>query len=47
MRRTVKVVSKEAQSRRLREGDTLTGGPVLPDFSCNVAEIFERIARDL
>ena len=30
----------------LHEGDVLTGGDVLPGFSCDVAQIFDGIARD-
>ena len=45
VRRTVMIVSTDAAVALLHEGDTLTGGRVLPGFSCAVAEIFEGIAR--
>ena len=44
-KRTVRVISADAAVRVLREGDTLDGGRVLPDFSCPVAEIFAGSAR--
>ena len=44
VRRTVMVIATHAAVALLHEEDTLTGGRVLPDFSCNVAEIFEGIA---
>ena len=47
VRRTVMVVATYAPLLLLQEGDTLTGGVVLPEFSCAVGEIFEGIARDL
>ena len=47
MRWTVSVVAAGEQTRRLREGDALDGGMVIPGFSCAVSEIFEGIARDL
>lgn len=47
VRRTVRIVSTDVPETLLRERDTLTGGHVLPAFSCDVAEIFEGIARDL
>lgn len=34
----------DAPSSSLREGDTLTGGRVLPDFRCAVAELFDGLA---
>jgi Uma2 family endonuclease len=43
-RRTVEVHAADAPVRRLREGDTLDGTPVLPDFRCAVAELFEGLA---
>ena len=43
--RTVKIVAADAPVRRLREGDTLDGGGVIPEFSCAVAAVFEGIAR--
>lgn len=45
MRRTVMVISSDAAVVSLHDDDTLSGGNVLPDFSCIVAEIFEGIAR--
>jgi len=47
VRRTVMVVASNAPLLLLQEGETLTGGDVLPEFSCAVDEIFEGIARDL
>ena len=46
-RRTVRIVSTNAAEQLLREGETLTGGRVLPGFSCGVEEVFDGIARDL
>ena len=43
--RTVEVRPLDAPSYTLGEGDTLTGAPVLPDFRCPVAELFEGVAR--
>ena len=43
-RRTVEVHAPDAPVRRLRDGDTLDGAPVLPDFRCAVAELFEGLA---
>ncbi len=43
-RRTVEVHSLDAPVRRLREHDALDGAPVLPDFRCAVAELFEGLA---
>ena len=43
--RTVEVRPMGAPSYTLGEGDTLTGAPVLPDFRCAVAELFEGVAR--
>ena len=40
-RRTVEVHATDAPVRRLRDGDALDGAPVLPDFRCDVAELFE------
>lgn len=42
-RRFVTVHPADAPSYTLREGGTLTGGRVLPDFSCAVAELFEGV----
>ncbi len=39
-RRSITVYSSLSEILVLHEGDTLTGDPVLPDFSCPVAEIF-------
>lgn len=39
------VISCDAPETLLHEGDTLTGGRVLPDFSCELSEIFDGIAR--
>ncbi len=47
IRRTVVSMANDAAERLLHEGDVLTGGRVLPDFSCDVAQIFDGIARDL
>lgn len=44
-RRTVMVLPNDAPFYVLREGDTLTGDRVLPDFCCAVAELFEGVAR--
>ena len=44
VRRTVVVIAKDAPTQRLREGDTLDGGDVLPGFECPVSEIFDGIA---
>jgi Uma2 family endonuclease len=43
--RTVEVRAADAPSYTLAEGDTLTGAPVLPEFRCAVAELFEGVAR--
>lgn len=43
--RTVEVRPAGGPAYTLGEGDTLTGAPVLPDFSCPVAAPFEGIAR--
>src|SRR5690606_3256737 len=37
----VTVITKDGDARRLFMPDTLTGEPVLPGFTCRVAEIFE------
>ncbi len=47
VRRTVRNVSTDSTELVLHEGDTLSGGHVLPGFSCAVEEIFDGIARDL
>ena len=39
-RRSITVYRSVREVQVLHEGDTLTGDPVLPDFSCPVAEIF-------
>ena len=41
--RTIDVYESPTSRKRLGEGDTLTGGKVLPGFSVKVAEIFEVI----
>lgn len=46
VKRTVMVVSQNEPLFMLREGDTLTGGNVLPEFRCAVTDIFEGIALD-
>ena len=38
--RSITVYSSVREVQVLHEGDTLTGDPVLPDFSCPVSEIF-------
>lgn len=43
VRRSVTVIAADAPQRTLRENDTMSGGNVLPEFSCKVAEIFEGI----
>lgn len=37
---SIMVYSSLSEAQVLHEGDTLTGDPVLPGFSCSVAEIF-------
>ncbi len=44
--RTVTCLAGNSASVVLREGDVLTGSHVLPGFSCDVAQIFDGIARD-
>ncbi len=39
-RRSITVYRSLSEILVLHEGDTLTGDPVLPDFSCSVSEIF-------
>ena len=39
-RRSITVYRSVREVQVLHEGDTLTGDPVLPDFSCPVSEIF-------
>lgn len=46
VRRTVRIIDRNAPVQWLREGDTLGGGSVIPGFSCAVNEIFEGIARE-
>jgi Uma2 family endonuclease len=43
-RRTVMIIASDAPVSWLREGDTLDGGRVLPEFTCGVAELFEGVA---
>lgn len=38
--RTVSVFTPDTAPQTLRQGDTLAGGEVLPDFSLSIAEIF-------
>ena len=45
VRRTVMIIASDAPVRWLREGDVLGGGNVVPGFSCDVADLFEGIAR--
>lgn len=42
--RLVTVHPADGPSYTLREGDTLTGGRVLPEFHCAVSELFEGLA---
>ena len=44
-RRTVMIVANDAPVSWLREGDTLNGGSVLPEFTCPVEALFEGVAR--
>jgi len=44
-RRTVEVFQPNAPIRVLREGDTLTGDPVLPDFQLPLGELFAEISE--
>ena len=44
-RRRISVHALDAPVRRLREGDVLDGGVVLPGFSCPVDAAFEGLAR--
>jgi hypothetical protein len=39
------IIASDTPVRWLHEGDTLDGGRVLPGFTCNVAELFEGVAR--
>lgn len=39
--RTVTIITEPLESRVLEAGATLDGGVVLPEFSCQVAELFE------
>ena len=45
MRRTILTISDDTPVSWLAEGDALSGGTVIPGFSCPVAEVFEGIAR--
>ena len=47
MRRTILTIPDDAPVSWLAEGDTLSGGTVVPGFSCPVAGVFEGIARDI
>jgi Uma2 family endonuclease len=42
--RTVRIIEDDLTPQLLGEGDTLTGGTVIPDFRCDVGELFEGIA---
>jgi len=44
-RRIVRVFTSPDESKRLREGQTLDGGEVLPGFKLPVARIFERVEK--
>jgi Uma2 family endonuclease len=44
-RRTVEVFQPNQPIRVLREGDTLTGDPVLPDFQLPLSELFAEIGE--
>jgi len=46
MRRTIMTIPADAPVSWLAEGDTLSGGTVIPGFACPVAEVFAGIARD-
>ena len=46
MRRTIMTIPADAPVSWLAEGDTLSGGTVIPGFACPVAEVFDGIARD-
>jgi len=41
----VEVFQANAPIRVLREGDTLTGDPVLPDFQLPLSELFAEISE--
>lgn len=42
--RTLEIHTTGAPVRRLHVGDRLDGAPILPDFGCDVAELFEGLA---
>lgn len=42
--RTVSVIEGDLTPQLLREGGALTGGMVLPDFRCNVGDLFRGLA---
>jgi Uma2 family endonuclease len=44
--RTATVIAHGAPPRLLRETDSLDGGDVLPDFQCEVGNLFVDLARD-
>jgi Uma2 family endonuclease len=44
-RRTVMIIASDAPPRWVREGDSLDGGAILPEFSCAVADLFVGVAR--
>ena len=45
-RRVVEVYQPDQPLRVLREGDTLTGDPVLPDFQLPISELFAEISEE-
>ena len=45
VRRTIMSVSTDTPVRWLAEGDVLDAGAVIPGFSCDVARVFDGIAR--
>ena len=44
-RRTILTIPADAPVSWLEESDTLTGGAVIPGFSCAVADVFDGVAR--
>ena len=45
--RTIMCIPSDAPVSWLSEGDTLSGGSVVPGFSCPVAEVFDQISRNI
>ena len=45
VRRTVRIIASDAPPRWVREDERLDGGAVLPDFSCDVADLFVGVAQ--